>query len=200
MTVLPRALAWQRTDTTGGEFVVLDDRDGLTARGVAFTATPAKYAARYQLGTDRAWVSTHLEVSVEGEGWQRSVDMQRTSEGWRVTTSEHGNLNVVEPTAPLPGTEDPGRLAAALDVDLYHSPLTIALPVRRLNLLTQPPGTTHTIAVAWILLPSLAVVPLEMTYTLLDQRTIRCASAISSTDVTVDDDGFVVDYPPLATR
>ena len=193
-------MAWQRTDTTGGEFAFFDDRHGLKARGFAFTATPLKYAARYELATNDAWASTHLEVTVEGEGWLRTLSIERAGGGWRITTSEHGNLNALAPTAPLAGSEDPDRLTEALDVDLYNSPLTNTLPIRRLDLLAQPAGTTHTILAAWILLPSLAVLPLEQSYTVLGAGKIRYSSGAFSADLTVDDGGFVTDYPRLATQ
>jgi len=63
MTVLPRAFAWQRTDTVGGEFVTLDDRRGLHAKGVAFAADLALYTCRYELHTDESWAGTRLEVT-----------------------------------------------------------------------------------------------------------------------------------------
>lgn len=200
MTVLPRTLAWQRTDTTGGEFTVFDDRTGLVARGSAFAATPVAYACRYDLSADAAWASARLEVTAEGAGWQRTLRMERVPGRWRVTTSERGNLNAVAPTAPLPGTEDPDRLGDADDVDLYASPLTNTLPIRRLGLLGRPAGTTRTITAAWVLLPSLAVVPSEQTYTVLGDGKIRYASGSFTADLTVDADGFVVDYPALARR
>lgn len=200
MAALPRALAWQRTDTTGGEFVFFDDRQGLTARGFAFTATPLKYASRYELATNDTWASSHLEVTVEGEGWLRTLRVERAGGRWRVTASEHGNLNALVPAAPLAGIEDPDRLAEALDVDLYDSPLTNTLPIRRLNLLAQPAGTTHTILAVWILLPSLAVLPLEQSYTALGDGKIRYSSGTFTADLTVDDGGFVTDYPRLAVQ
>lgn len=200
MSVLPRTLAWQRTDVTGGEFTVFDDRTGLVARGSAFAAMPVPYACRYDLTTDAAWASTGLEVSAHGAGWQRTLHMERTADGWRITTEEQGNLNAAAPTAPLPGIEDPDRLLDAFDIDLHASPLTNTLPMRRLGLLGQPAGTTLTITAAWVLLPSLAVIPSEQTYTVLGERKIQYSSETFAADLTVDDDGFVVNYPALATR
>lgn len=200
MTILPRSLAWRRTDTTGGEFAVLDDRTGLVARGTAFAATPVGYACHYKLATDPQWASHRFEVSVEGAGWQRTLQMERAEGRWRITTKEHGDLNSVAPTAPLAGTEDPGRLDDAIDVDLYASPLINTLPIRRLGLLGQPAGAAYTIVAAWVLLPSLAVVPSEQTYTVLADDKIRYTSGDFIADLTVDADGFVTDYPALANR
>jgi hypothetical protein len=200
MGILPRTLGWQRTDTTGGEFAVFDDRTGLVARGSAFAVSPVAYSCRYELATDADWASARFEGSAEGAGWQRTLRMERTGGAWRVTTKEQGNLNAVAPTAPLPGAEDPGRLYDAIDIDLYASPLTNTLPIRRLGLLGQPAGTARTIVAAWVLLPSLAVVLSEQTYTVLGEGKIRYSSGDFMADLTVDPDGFAVDYPQLATR
>jgi hypothetical protein len=199
MTVLPRAFAWQRTDTTGGEFVTLDDRRGLRAKGSAFAADNALYSCRYDLHTDEAWVSTRLEVAVEGAGWLRTLRMERAAGRWRVTTSEQGDLERVLPTAPLSGIEDPDRLHAVLDVDLYNSPLTNTLPVRRLGLHRADPGTVVKIEAAWVLLPSLAVLPFEQTYEVLRPRLVRYRSESFTADLAITDDGYVTEYPGLAT-
>ncbi|GAA1549274.1 putative glycolipid-binding domain-containing protein [Dactylosporangium maewongense] len=199
MTVLPRAFAWQRTDTTGGEFVTLDDRRGLYAKGTAFAADNALYSCRYDLHTDEGWASTRLEVTAEGAGWRRTLRMERAAGRWRVTTGEQGDLERVLPTAPFAGIEEPDRLHQVLDVDLYNSPLTNTLPVRRLGLHRAEPGTVATIEAAWVLLPSLAVLPLQQVYEVLPGRRVRYSSEGFTAELELDTDGYVVDYPGLAT-
>jgi hypothetical protein len=196
MTVLPRALAWQRTDATGGEFAGFDDRRGLHARGQAFSAEPTLYSCRYELMTDESWAGTRFEITAEGAGWLRTLRMERAAGRWRVTTAEQGNLE----KAHFPGLEDPDRLADVLDLDLYNSPLTNTLAIRRLGLLGKPAGTRHTITAAWILLPSLAVVLDEQTYTVLGPGRLNYASDGFTADIDIDDSGFVVNYPGLARR
>jgi hypothetical protein len=199
MTVLPRAFAWQRTDTTGGEFVTLDDRRGLRAKGLAFAADNSLHSCRYDLHTDEAWASTRLEVAVEGAGWLRTLRMERAAGRWRVTTSEQGDLSRALPAAPLSGIEDPDRLHAVLDVDLYNSPLTNTLPVRRLGLHRAATGTTVQIEAAWVLLPSLAVLPLQQSYEVLGPGRVRYASENFTAVLELTDDGYVSEYPGLAT-
>jgi hypothetical protein len=199
MTVLPRAFAWQRTDTAGGEFVTLDDRRGLYAKGTAFAADNVLYSCRYDLHTDESWASTRLEVTAEGAGWRRTLRMERAAGRWRVTTGEQGDLERVLRTAPFSGIEDPDRLHQVLDVDLYNSPLTNTLPVRRLGLHRAEPGTVSTIEAAWVLLPSLAVLPLEQTYEVLPGRRVRYSSEGFTAELQLDAEGYVVDYPGLAT-
>lgn len=198
VATLPRTLLWQRTDLAGAEQVVFDDRRGLTARGTAVSAGPVPYACRYELETDADWVSRRFEATVEGGGWQRSLRMARGRDGWRVTTAEQGDLSRALTKAPLPGAEDPYRLAEAVDVDLYASPLTNTLPLRRLRL--TGPGRTETVVAAWVLLPSLAVLANAQTYTVLAPGRVRYASGSFTADIDLDEDGFVVRYPGLAER
>ncbi len=102
--------------------------------------------------------------------------------------------------AGLPGAEDPDRLAESVDVDLGACPLTNTPPIRRLDLLRAEPGTQRTITAAWVLVPSLAVVPARQTYTVVGPGTIRYSSGTFAAELTVDDEGYVVHYPGLAER
>ncbi|MGC9668264.1 putative glycolipid-binding domain-containing protein [Planosporangium sp. 12N6] len=195
--VLPRSLLWQRTDVHGAEHVLFDDRRGLTARGVAVAAGPVQYTCRYELDTDDGWATTRFEAIAEGGGWLRRLHMTRTDEGWRTTTAEHGDLAAAGlPNALPPGAEDPDRLAEAVDIDLYNSPLTNTLPLRRLG----PLDGTVTIVAAWILLPSLTVIANTQTYTPLGPGRVRYASGSFTADLELDEHGYVLRYPGLAVR
>jgi hypothetical protein len=198
VAVLPRALLWRRTDLAGAEHAVFDDRRGFTARGVAVAGGPVPYACRYELSTDGGWASRRFVATVEGAGWTRSVRMDRSDRGWRVTTAEEGDLSGTVSTAPPPGIEDPERLADAIDIDLFASPLTNTLPLRRLRL--SLPGMTETVVAAWVLLPSLSVVANAQTYTVLAPGKVRYASGAFTADLAVDEEGYVIHYPGLAKR
>src|SRR5262245_26928209 len=203
MSVLPRALIWQRLDVTGAEQVSFDDRSGLVARGAAVAADPVPYACRYDLLTDGAWAAGRFEATAEGAGWLRSVRMERAAGRWRVTTAEQGDLDAAVRAAgraaqPPPGCEDPEELDP--DVDLAGSPLTNTLPLRRLGLLGAAPGTARTVTAAWVLLPSLAVVRASQAYTVLGPGRVRYESGEFSADLELDADGYVTYYPGLARR
>lgn len=204
MPTLPAARFWDRQDTTGAEHTLVDTRTGLYARGTQVAVDPIAYTARYELQTDPAWATTRLEVTSEGAGWARSLRLELAAGRWRATTTEQGNLDAAlaakgHARSGLPGTEDPDQLFGAYDVDLTGSPLTNTLPIRRLDLLTAEPGVAHRISVAWVLLPSLEVVQADQIYTPLGPGRVRFANETFSADLTVDDDGFVADYPGLAT-
>ncbi|MBX7269514.1 putative glycolipid-binding domain-containing protein [Micromonospora sp. Llam7] len=205
MPTTPKTLLWTRTDTAGAEHALVDDGQGMLAHGTQVAVDPIPYTCRYQVATDADWSSVRLEVEVEGAGWRRSVRLERATQRWRVTAAEQGDLDAVlaaggHAPAGLPGVEDPDRLADALDVDLGGSPLFNTLPLRRLGLTTRPADTSHRIDVAWVLVPSLAVLPTEQVYTGLGPERFRYASEGFSAEVEVDRDGYVRRYPGLAER
>lgn len=205
MSTLPKSLLWVRTDTSGMEHTLLDDRRGLCARGTALAAVPVPYTCRYELLTDEAWASVRLEVTVEGTGWLRQARLERAAGRWRITTAEQGDLDAALtaaglPLAGLPGIDDPDRLGDAEDVDLGGSPLTNTLPVRRLGLQDADPDTTRQLNVVWLLVPSLTVVPAEQTYTVLEGGNVRYSSEGFSAELQLDAEGYVLNYPGLAER
>jgi uncharacterized protein len=203
VSTLSTSLLWTRTDTTGCDLALIDDHSGLRARGVVVAGEPVPHTCRYELTTDPAWAAARLEVSVEGAGWLRSVRLVRATGRWRVTTSERGDLSRALAAAGRrkagpPGTEDPDRLADAIDVDLGAAPLFNTLPVRRLGLLDAAPGTEHSLVMAWVDVPSLEVIRSEQVYTALGDRRVRYASGSFTADLTLDDRGYVTHYPGLA--
>ncbi|MEU3452540.1 putative glycolipid-binding domain-containing protein [Micromonospora sp. NPDC006766] len=202
---MPKSLFWSRTDTAGSEQVVFDDRRGLLARGVVLAIDPLPHTCRYQLTVGADWSTSRFEVEVEGAGWVRSVRLERAGDGWRVRTGEEGDLDAAlraagHPPAGLPGTDEPDRLAAALDVDLSGSPLFNTLPVRRIGLGRIPADHARQVSVAWVRLPSLSVLPADQVYTSLGPGRVRFASGTFTADLDIDPNGFVVRYPGLAER
>ncbi|MFY1635554.1 putative glycolipid-binding domain-containing protein [Solwaraspora sp. WMMB335] len=205
MPTLPKSITWVRVDTGGADHALVDDRRGLTARGVAVSAAPLPYSCHYELATDENWESVRLTVTAEGAGWLRTVRMERALGRWRVSTAEQGDLDralrdVGRARMGLPGTEEPGRLDPALDVDLGMAPLFNTLPIRRLRLLGRPIGAEQRLVAAWVRVPSLEVLPVEQFYTLLGPDRIRYRSDSFTAEITVDPDGYVVHYPGLVDR
>jgi hypothetical protein len=205
MSTLPVSLFWHRKDTTGTEHALIDGRHGLYARGHQLAVDPIAYTCRYELQTDPSWATARLDVAAEGAGWTRSVRLELAAGRWRVTATEQGDLDGAltaagHARAGLPGMEDPDLLYGAFDVDLGGSPLTNTLPIRRLDLARAETGVAHRLSVAWVLLPSLEVIQADQIYTALGAGKVRYASETFSADLTVDDDGFVLDYPGLAER
>ncbi|GIF09569.1 putative glycolipid-binding domain-containing protein [Actinoplanes siamensis] len=205
MDMLSAGLFWERRDVPGSEHVRLDTRNGLYARGTALAAAPVGYTCRYEIQTDPGWTTARLDVHTEGAGWARGVRLELAAGRWRVTTSEQGDLDAAlvaagHARAGLPGIEDPDLLYGAFDADLGGSPLTNTLPIRRLGLLESDTDVSHRLSVAWVRVPSLEVIQADQIYTPLGGNTVRFASETFAADLTVDDEGFVLDYPGLARR
>lgn len=201
MAPLPRAFCWRRYDWTAQEIVVLADDDGLHAHStVVATRTELgdPWVCRYKLRTDPAWRSTDLWVESEGAGWRRTLRLERAAGSWRITAAEEGALD-----APSPGAERPDDILDdiddATDVDLTCTLLTNTLPVRRLRLL-DPSAGPRTMLMAWVSVPDLVVTPSQQTYTPLGGPRMGFASDGFRADLTLDADGYVLDYPGIGER
>jgi hypothetical protein len=205
MAGLPKALTWLRIAAAGAEQTLLSDGSGLHARGTQLGTDPIPYTCRYELYTDDRWRCARFEANVEGPGFVRTLRLERASERWRVTAGEQGDLDAAlratgRAGAGMPGSEDPDLLAAAIDIDLAYSPLFNTLPIRRLELLAAPSGTTHDLEMAYVLLPSLEVLHNRQTYRVLSPTAVHYASGTFAADIEVDQQGYVVHYPGLARR
>jgi hypothetical protein len=91
-----------------------------------------------------------------------------------------------------------------VDVDVYPSPFTNTLPIRRLP--DPVIGRPVAIAVAWVTLPELTVQVARQEYTLLARDAdsarwrFRALDSDFTAELDVDGDGLVRDYPDIARR
>jgi hypothetical protein len=193
-----RQLTWAGTDGWRAEQAhVQTDGDRLTASGVQLGVVPVPYRLDYRLGTTGEWVTRSLDVDVVGAGWRRSVHLARNEGGrWTYRAQAEGEVD-------LPATGcDAGPLDGALDCDLGLSPLTNTMPILRHGLHREPGAADLTLA--WVSVPDLAVHASQQRYehvrTTATGAVVRFSSGSFTADLTVDADGFVVDYPDLAHR
>jgi hypothetical protein len=165
---------------------------------VAIGTDPVPYRLDYRLTTRRGFVTSRLRVRSKGEGWHRSLDLQRSPAGaWTVLAYGDGELAL-----PPPGG-DVAAFAEALDCDLGLSPLTNTMPVLRHGLQTGsgPIGFT----MAWVSVPDLAVRTSGQRYTFVETQGQRSIVRFEddegfTADIAFDGDGLVLDYPGLARR
>lgn len=156
--------------------------------------------AEATMSTDGCHVDGHIEGAVEAH---YSID---TDASWATRTvriaTEHSSL-VLFADGRGHWTEGDGRtldrLAGAIDVDISATPFSNTLPIWRLGLGV---GESADIVTAYIALPDLTVTADPQRYTRLDERSYRYQSRDSdfARDITVDEYGFVVDYPGLFRR
>ncbi|MFG2574825.1 putative glycolipid-binding domain-containing protein [Streptomyces sp. NPDC048481] len=182
-----RVLSWSVSASGGYETAWTETDDGaLRARGRAVGTTPGPYWVSYELDTADGFVTRRLRVTVETAERTRSLDLRHDGRGGWSADGER-----------LPG------FGEAADCDLGLCPLTNTMPVLRHGLHRRP--GEHRFLMAWVSVPALTVRPSWQTYTHLGAQArggalVRFASGGFRSDIAFDPDGYVLDYPGLATR
>jgi hypothetical protein len=177
-----RVITWSVKESQGYETAWAEFADGsLRARGRAVGIVPQPYWISYELETAEDFVTRRLSVTAETETGARSLDLRHDGHGRWIADGE-----------PLPDVD------GALDCDLGLCPLTNTMPALRHGL-HRAPGEREFL-MAWVSVPGLTVRPSRQTYTHLGQGRVRFVSGDFRSDIEFDDDGFVVDYPGMATR
>lgn len=143
------------------------------------------FSASYDLVTDESGATKRLSLTVTMAERERQLSIARDEENmWLV--QEHS------------GQTSRSTFDGALDVDVIFSPFFNALPIRRLGVLAGS-GEAVTVPVVYVRVPDLAVDVETISYA-ADEAGIKVHSPVANTTVTVDSDGFILDYPGLATR
>jgi len=132
----------------------------------------------YEVTLDRRWVF-------------RKLSLHRHDRQLKIRRGPDGTWSVNQQLRP--------DLKGAIDLDLAFSPFTNTLPLRRLNL---PIGVRAEIIAAYIDVPSLRVTPDPQAYTrtAINLYLYESRDSDFSREITVDADGFVIDYPGLYSR
>ena len=144
------------------------------------------FRARFVVECDKAWLVTRARVEVLEEP-SRVLDLGADGRGHWTSV----------------GTLTPA-LAGCLDVDIYPSPFTNTLPMRRLT--GAVAGEPIAIDVAWIALPALTVRVDRQEYTLLAREAegarwrFRAPETGFTVELATDRHGLVRDYPGIARR
>ena len=173
-------IAWRRLDTPGHESAELTRTDGWMLKGRAVfnhEGGPADLA--YEIQCDADWLT--LSTSVIGTVGEQVIDIEllRNHAGeWSVNGSKVWEVTGCD------------------DIDLNFSPSTNMLPIRRLNLGI---GESAEVRAAWLRFPSFKLEPFAQTYTRLaeDLYLYESAGGEFRRELTVDADGFVLDYTGL---
>ncbi|HEY3403357.1 MAG TPA: putative glycolipid-binding domain-containing protein [Ohtaekwangia sp.] len=140
------------------------------------------YRVDYQIITDPDWQTVYCEIQSRHSN---------QSEHIRLESDGKGNWNRNGVHAP--------EFEGCLDVDIPLTPFTNTLPINRLR---SAPGNEHRINVIYLDL-------LEQKITRVTQKYIRLSDTAYhyenvpndfEANITVDESGFVVDYPSLFVR
>jgi hypothetical protein len=180
-------LLWNVEATAGFDaaWVRVDGRR-LRAEGRAVALRPRPYWVDYELDTGNGFVHRTLRMTSRWEGGGESLDLARSEDGrWTVNG------------VPRPD------LADALDCDIAACPLTNAMPILRHGLHRGPGDVTF--LMAFVEVPDLSVLAVEQRYVHLRSTedggaVVGYRSGSFASDLTIDGDGFVVEYPQLGRR
>lgn len=145
-------------------------------------AHPA-FSASYDLVTDEAGATKRLSMSVSLAERDRQLSIARDEENMWSITDHRGQSR--------------GAFEGALDVDVVFSPFFNALPIRRTGIYTRRESVT--VPVVYVTLPEFAVNPASITYH-SGSDGIKVHSPVAEATITVDENGFILDYPGLAER
>ncbi|MDG4668273.1 putative glycolipid-binding domain-containing protein [Mycobacterium sp. 236(2023)] len=150
----------------------------------ATSAHPA-FSASYDLVTDESGATKRLSLTVTLAERERQLSIARDEENmWMV--QEHS------------GQTSRSAFDGALDVDMVFSPFFNTLPIRRTGVLPGS-GESVTVPVVYVRVPDLSVVVENIGYTATEDG-ITLSSPVADTTISVDADGFIIDYPGLAER
>jgi hypothetical protein len=154
---------------------------------VAAADTHPAFGAYYDLQTDETGATKRLGMTVTLAERERQLSVARDEENMWLVTDHQG--------------ESRAAFDGALDVDVVFSPFFNALPIRRRDLIERPASIT--VPTIYVSLPDLSVDSAPVSYSSAAPATvekIKVHSPVSETTLTVDADGFIVDYPGLAER
>ena len=151
----------------------------------AATATNPAFGAFYEVQTDESGATKRFGLTVTLAERERQLAIARDEENMWLVTDHQG-----ERRAGYDG---------ALDVDVVFSPFFNALPIRRLGL--QQKAETTVLPVVYVNVPDMSVTAATVSYTSAGRLDgIKLRSPVADTTVSVDEEGFIVDYPGLAER
>lgn len=183
----PSVLTWRAHNGSRMESVrVLLNGNRIRAAGriiAGATQDHEAFSASYDLVTDENGVTKRLSLRSTIASGERHASIARDEENYWLIDA--GTTHVRS------------TFGGALDVDMVLSPFFNTLPIRRYGLAHSSEDIQ--VPVVYVRLPDLLVQEASLTYS-SGPDGIHVLSPVSSATVTVDSDGFVLDYPGLAER
>jgi len=151
----------------------------------AATATNPAFGAYYDVQTDETGATKRLGLTVTLAERERVLAIARDEENMWLVTDHQGDHRAA--------------YNGALDVDVVFSPFFNALPIRRLGLHERAQSVA--LPTVYVNVPDMTVTAATVSYASLGStEKIKLRSPVADTTVSVDEEGFIVDYPGLAER
>jgi hypothetical protein len=186
-SAFPAIMTWRAHDVPRMESVRVQlSGNRIKAYGrIVAAATPSHpaFSASYDLNTDESGTTKRLSMTVTLAERERQLSIARDEENmWLVQDHQSSRREAFE---------------GALDVDVIFSPFFNALPIRRTGIYQRTDSID--VPVVYVRLPDLSVEVETITYA-NDGKATTLKSPVADTPITVDDNGFILDYPGLAER
>lgn len=191
---------WAAWDGRGFEHLALSTEPGGVRADsliIAVDDDGRPYRARYVVECDAGWVMRRARIEVLEEPARVMPARVMPARVMEVRADGRGGW-----TDAVTGTSLP--LTGCMDIDIYPSPFTNTLPIRRLA--DAGVGRPVAIDVAWVLLPALTIQAARQEYTLLERGEtgarwrFRALESGFTAELAVDGQGVVRDYPEIARR
>jgi hypothetical protein len=184
----PATLTWRAHDVPRMESVRVQlSGNRIKAYGrIVAAATPSHpaFSASYDLVTDETGATKRLSLTVTLAERERQLSIARDEENMWLVQQHTGETSRA-------------GYGGALDVDVIFSPFFNALPIRRTGLYQRSESVA--LPVVYVRLPELTVGEATISYSSAADG-IKLHSPVAETTVTVDSEGFILDYPGLAER
>lgn len=182
-------LTWRAPDVSRMESVRIQvSGKRIRAHGrivAAATATNPAFGAYYDVQTDEGGATRRLGMTVTLAERERVLSIARDEENMWLVTDHQGDRREA--------------YDGALDVDVVFSPFFNALPIRRRGLHERADSVA--LPVVYVSVPDMSVTSAIVSYASTGGlEGIKLHSPVADTSVSVDEDGFIVDYPGLAAR
>jgi uncharacterized protein len=180
-----RMLAWRRIGESEGYSVARVERreSGWLCHAAEVLANAAEpIACNFSIWLDPDWVTRHVEVQAVSEAGENRLSLKADARrDW-----QHDDQ--IDPA-----------LSGCVDVDVAATPLTNTFPIRRLDSLAI--GDQRTSPIAWVEVPTLQVMRVDQTYRRLGRKRWQYSDPMHGAfELSVDDQGFVLDYEGFASR
>lgn len=190
----PVIVTWQGADPPSMESVRLLVAEGrMRASGRMITAADPgtgteAFSASFEASVDKADPSGRLLLRTATATEERQLSLSRSEDGfWLCDTGGGTNRN---------------EFGGAIDVDVAGAVTFNALPIRRFGL--HRTAGERTLPVVFVSLPDLAITVVEQTYRTVSIDDERAVIALhrgdAVTELVVDHDGLVLDYPGVSRR
>lgn len=186
---MERSVFWSAWDTRGLQHLHLVQQEKkIIATGtiLSYTDENIPFHATYRILCDHQWLVRSIELACH---YNNSTTITLKADGKGHWT------NPMSAAIPL--------LDGCIDIDISATPFTNTLPIRRLSLAE---GEVADIHVVYFKVPEMTFEAVEQRYTYLEQTNTgaiyRYDGLVSNfqADIPFDQDGLVLDYPPLFRR